>query len=1140
MVAPSEKRLLWHPRRENRFVVGGGSQITLYEWMAEPSQIKHVTSQLDLSLMKCFTWSPDASFDDLIAVGLSTGRVDLMRLEATKYARNHVLSSGPAVSLPVRNSRSCNALAFSPVDTACLAAGLDKVRSDSSLIIWDIHTSTPTLSLSPSSPTSSGHASIAQPTVRPAPQIPRGEVGARADPRVWQLHAPADTVASLAFLPASPTQLLGGISHRWLRLFDLRTPLITAFGVASKVQSIATDPFEPNRIGCVGEGAVTIWDARRLLSPLLTFTERDAGADGARPRPGAVFATMEFSSTRRGVLATLERDATHVRFWDLQQAEICELPSLEGKRSRDSSQSGKATRSWTNPSSMLPWTGSSTGSSQASPARVPGESQAVSYNLVLSNTRRTKSFHKTLSSFALVPGATHALTSDVMVVNKEGDLELYAVHDTPTHTPWSARGDLAVGLGRSYRVLHGFHELEPPPEPWDIPIPPAVSVPGSVAHSTDKRRTREESAPRGRSGNVRGSESPAPMFGRGDEDGFPALPVKAPTNLAATRPGRTRTYSPAALRNLHFEHAAVAKTDAVPVPQAPVAVNGSHILPLNGGSTKIRQGHTRASSRHVRDGSILRKSAMEKTMQHLVEDDISMTMRRRVVQGYGLSSHLHNSIVAHETSPDDPTLTELWLWVHHAQQLLALPNSRLEGYNFANHGLQGIWDGLRAVPQPPPASTPRMTERNTLFDTPTMTTNALPPEPHATPIARHNSRRSQVTTAAMSEDFLAAIATLNERSGAQLVWRPSAHTIRLSQRQLALQLCGWSLAEDDLALAIKRWEKEGRHTQAACWLSFTEQYKQAVELLMRSKDESHHMMSGMLAALTPVAGTASKNQELIEHCERLIVRLQDPYLRAMLTHLTVREWFEVLQEDALPLRERLAIAIQFLDDRELSRYLRRVTERCCHDGDIAGIMVTGLTAPGIDILQAYTDITGDVQTAAILGALAPAHAHDVRVMRWLDTYRDLLDGWQLFHHRCQLDVDRGRLLQDAVQYGDVQPFEWAPKQVLIRCNYCNKPMDPPFSEASNPRATACPHCGKPLPRCSICLMTLSIVQDSSRHVTTHSDPRDSIDDALVFCQTCRHGGHASHILQWFYGEDSSRTHGTCPIAGCDCRCADEF
>ena len=47
-----EKRLLWHPRHDNKFVDGGGSQITLYEWAEEYPEIRHVTSQHDLHLMK--------------------------------------------------------------------------------------------------------------------------------------------------------------------------------------------------------------------------------------------------------------------------------------------------------------------------------------------------------------------------------------------------------------------------------------------------------------------------------------------------------------------------------------------------------------------------------------------------------------------------------------------------------------------------------------------------------------------------------------------------------------------------------------------------------------------------------------------------------------------------------------------------------------------------------------------------------------------------------------------------------------------------------------------------------------------------------------------------------------------------------
>ncbi len=196
--------------------------------------------------------------------------------------------------------------------------------------------------------------------------------------------------------------------------------------------------------------------------------------------------------------------------------------------------------------------------------------------------------------------------SNVMVVNKDGELELYASYDTPTHAPWSPRGDLGIGIGRSYRIIPGFRERDPPPEPWDIIAQP------SVTDSAPQSAVRADS--RGRRGAPAGRVASPPMFGRGDEDGFPALmptSSKAPANLAATRPGRSRTYSPAALRNLNFEHTAM-----------PKRTSGSK---GKGANPKLPR-RPASPWAHGPQGAML----------HCVEGDVSMTMRRRVIQGYGL------------------------------------------------------------------------------------------------------------------------------------------------------------------------------------------------------------------------------------------------------------------------------------------------------------------------------------------------------------------------------------------------------------------------------------------------------------------------------------------------------------------------
>lgn len=73
------------------------------------------------------------------------------------------------------------------------------------------------------------------------------------------------------------------------------------------------------------------------------------------------------------------------------------------------------------------------------------------------------------------------------------------------------------------------------------------------------------------------------------------------------------------------------------------------------------------------------------------------------------------------------------------------------------------------------------------------------------------------------------------------------------------------------------------------------------------------------------------------------------------------------------------------------------------------------------------------------------------------------------------------------------------------------------------------YCQNALPRCCICLLHVRPPKNESA---------DTMEDAYVACQTCRHGGHASHILGWFEGGlDGEPPHDMCPVAGCSCQCA---
>jgi hypothetical protein len=201
------------------------------------------------------------------------------------------------------------------------------------------------------------------------------------------------------------------------------------------------------------------------------------------------------------------------------------------------------------------------------------------------------------------------------------------------------------------------------------------------------------------------------------------------------------------------------------------------------------------------------------------------------------------------------------------------------------------------------------------------------------------------------------------------------------------------------------------------------------------------MLSGSLAAFSSLNAASSRHTELRDHCRRLIPRLADPYLRALFTRLAGDEWTDVLDEPALPLRERLAIALHFLDDASLTTYFRRTAEECRAAGEIEGLLLTGLVVSGgVDILQAWLDRTGDIQTTATLAARMPL---DARVERWIDSYRDLLDGWRMYHERAEFDIARGDLLRQFERTVSNISSTWAPKTVVLRCNYCSKTLDSP-------------------------------------------------------------------------------------------------
>ena len=121
---------------------------------------------------------------------------------------------------------------------------------------------------------------------------------------------------------------------------------------------------------------------------------------------------------------------------------------------------------------------------------------------------------------------------------------------------------------------------------------------------------------------------------------------------------------------------------------------------------------------------------------------------------------------------------------------------------------------------------------------------------------------------------------------------------------------------------------------------------------------------------------------------------------------------------------------------------------------------------------------------------------------WIESYRDLLDRWELFSTRAKLDI--------------YSPPSNVP-QLYIKCTFCLNSLS-----CDSLSFGGCPKCKKPLPRCALCLLHMG-----------HSLPEShekSIDDWFSFCIQCQHGGHALHVSEWF------QSHSKCPVSDCVCHC----
>ncbi|ORX91418.1 hypothetical protein K493DRAFT_339376, partial [Basidiobolus meristosporus CBS 931.73] len=467
--------------------------------------------------------------------------------------------------------------------------------------------------------------------------------------------------------------------------------------------------------------------------------------------------------------------------------------------------------------------------------------------------------------------------------------------------------------------------------------------------------------------------------------------------------------------------------------------------------------------------------------------DISVIMKNRAIKGYSMNTSDNLPIIT-ESRP----LKELWEWLLQAEELTAAGKAKIGNYDFSFQGIQTVLEDIRALS---PKRRSQLTARSS-----TASTNSA------------NNYLPASTSTESDEIYMAS----------------SSRTL---QRKLALVMCGWGFTRSELDKVLSNLELNGEFEKAAGWALFHADFTKAIRILSNSKDERLKLISTALAGHSNKEGRSSTIWQ--DLCRTLSLELSDPYLRAIFGYISSGDWKVVLEHEELPLRDRLGVAIRFLNDDELVGYVDSTVSKMLVTGDVEGLILTGLTSQGADLMEQYVNNTGDIQTASlVMSYCVPRRFKDQRVHEWTENYRLLLDRWQLYHIRAHFDIARGKKM--GTRSADITP-----PQVYVRCNFCSQSVAHSsiapgnrgrdgrrmgvggISGDSNKRvgSTCCPSCRKPLPRCSLCLLNLGTPMDSTKKSSFGGQPDGNQGNSptnfgmwFTWCQKCRHGGHASHIL----------------------------
>lgn len=545
----------------------------------------------------------------------------------------------------------------------------------------------------------------------------------------------------------------------------------------------------------------------------------------------------------------------------------------------------------------------------------------------------------------------------------------------------------------------------------------------------------------------------------------------------------------------------------------------------------------------------------------ILQNDIASVMYKRALIDYNLTDLYQNSDLFSEfnknfqnesnnyVNSNYEQLRICWKWLYHSNKNCTEGITVQNGLDISYEGIYNLWTGINEI----------VTDEQRRFNKQVFYKESR----------SKNDERGFLNT-------LEKCLNLIHKPGKLYVSTIHTTTNKQVQRKYCLFSCGWYITKKEFDIKIGKLMELEFYEKAAGLSVFQGDVLGAIKILSSVPDgeDQEKILKNSKLRIIAAAMMGFYNRTIDvdeeegeplwkEQCRKLANSLGSPYLRAIFTYLTERDWQEVLEEPALALKEKLLIALKFLPDDKLTEYLKTVTFEAIIKGSPDGIMLTGLTKKGLSLLQSYNDRYTDIQTVALISAFTvPRFFNDTRAENWIGSYCDLLNSWKLFQIRAKFNIAHRKLsknylyvnknlivnnslellFEETAGSKNYNPPFFLPKkqrQLYLKCIQCDNDISyllrskkQNYSKKvsgiqTKDKSTVTCVCGASLPKCAICLYSLGApIRYSDAKETTS----DYFRDWATFCLNCNHGMHSKHADEWF---DS---HRTCPVPDCNCKC----